>query len=134
MWAKKAGEKEEWTFVSDQLSEHKPSVEGINPDDIMSYKDYLDRNFPSGTPEQDLARNTKLLNFARPGNPGAKFKGPYEKMLKALTLPKAVKDELGINDDAVGDSYILQNQPVIETTEDGEDSGKKGAASSEEDD
>jgi hypothetical protein len=134
MWAKKAGEKEEWTFVSDQLSEHKPSVEGINPDDIMSYKEYLDRNFPSGTPEQDLARNTKLLNFARPGNPGAKFKGPYEKMLKALSLPKAVKDELGINDDAVGDSYILQNLPVIETTEEGEDSGKKGAASSEEDD
>lgn len=38
MFAKKAGDKEEWTYVSDQLTETKPSVEGINADDIMSYR------------------------------------------------------------------------------------------------
>jgi hypothetical protein len=38
MWAKKAGEKEEWTYVSDQLSEHKPTVEGILPEEIFTYR------------------------------------------------------------------------------------------------
>jgi hypothetical protein len=54
-------------------------------------------------------RFQKLLAFGRPGNPGAKFKGPYEKILKALTLPKTVKEELGINDDATGDNFVVQN-------------------------
>lgn len=31
-------------------------------------------------------------------------------MLKALTLPKTVKEELNIQDENVGDAYILQNQ------------------------
>jgi hypothetical protein len=48
-----------------------------------------------------------LLAFAKPGNPGAKFKGPFEKMLKALTLPKTVREEMGITDDSVGDQFIL---------------------------
>lgn len=74
----------------------------------MSYKEYLDRYFPAGvSSEGDLARNGKLLNFGKPGNPGAKFKGPFEKMIKALSLPKTVKEELGINDETVGDNYIL---------------------------
>jgi hypothetical protein len=108
MWAKKAGEKEEWTYVTDQLLDHKPTVEGINSEDIMSYREYLDRYFPAGQGvEGDLARNTKLLNFGKAGNPGAKFKGPFEKMIKALSLPKTVKEELGINDETVGDAYIL---------------------------
>lgn len=63
-----------------------------------------------------LARNTKLLNFAKPGNPGAKFKGPFEKMMKNLTLTKAVKDELGLQDEAIGDAFILENKPVVATT------------------
>lgn len=50
-----------------------------------------------------LARNTKLLNFARQGNPGAKFKSTFEKAIKALTISKTVKEELGIQDEAVGD-------------------------------
>ncbi len=44
-------------------------------------------------------RNQKLLNFTKPGNPGVKFKNHFEKMLKALSLPKAAKDELGITVD-----------------------------------
>ena len=69
-----------------------------------------------------LTRNTKLLNFTKPGNPGTKFKGPFEKMIKQLTLPKGVKEELNIQDENIGDSFILSNKPVVETrTEDGED-------------
>ena len=41
-------------------------------------------------------RNTKLLNFAKPGNPGAKFKSPFEKMMKAMSITKPVREELGI--------------------------------------
>ena len=41
-----------------------------------------------------------MLNFAKPGNPGAKFKNHLEKMLKSLTLPKAAKEELRLSDDA----------------------------------
>ena len=46
-----------------------------------------------------INRNQKLINFTKPGNPGVKFKNHYEKMIKALTLPKAAKDELGIQVD-----------------------------------
>lgn len=47
-----------------------------------------------------VLRNIKLANFAKPGNPGSKFKAHYEKMMKNLMLPKAAKEELGITDDA----------------------------------
>jgi hypothetical protein len=43
-------------------------------------------------------------------------------MIKQLTLPKGVKEELNIQDDNIGDSFILSNKSVVETkTEDGED-------------
>jgi len=35
-----------------------------------------------------------LLSFAKPGGLASKFKNTYEKMLKALTLPKGAKEEL----------------------------------------
>lgn len=41
-----------------------------------------------------------MINFAKPGNPGAKFKNHFEKMLKTLSLPKGARDELGIAEDA----------------------------------
>jgi hypothetical protein len=98
----------------------------------MSYSEYLDRYFPAGqSAEGDLARNTKLLTFGKPGNAGAKFKGPFEKMIKALSLPKAVREDLGINDETVGDAYILENRPVVDVQD--EDSAKKGAGSEEDD-
>lgn len=37
--------------------------------------------------------------FPKPGNPGAKFKNVYEKMIKSLTLPKAAQEELRISAD-----------------------------------
>ena len=40
------------------------------------------------------------LNFAKPGSPGVKFKNHFEKMVKGLSLPKSVKEELRITDDA----------------------------------
>ena len=45
-------------------------------------------------------RHNKLLNFTKPGFPGVKFKNHFEKMIKGLTLPKSVKEELRITDDA----------------------------------
>jgi hypothetical protein len=39
------------------------------------------------------------MNFAKPGNPGAKFKNHFEKMVKSLSLPKAAKEELRITDE-----------------------------------
>lgn len=96
-------------------------------EEVMSYREYLDRILPLKTVDQvadakernrlnadnELQRNTRLINFARPGNPGAKFKGPFEKMMKAIALPKGVKEELNILDDNVGDAYVLQNQPSV---------------------
>jgi hypothetical protein len=40
-------------------------------------------------------------NFAKPGNPGAKFKNQLEKIIKCINLPKAARDELGIGDDGL---------------------------------
>ncbi len=38
MFAKKPTDKEDWTYVYDQLTETKPVVEGIESSAIMSYK------------------------------------------------------------------------------------------------
>ena len=110
----------QWTYVSDQLTEIRPVLED-SKEEVMSYIEYLNRILPLKSAEEipdakeraranadnELQKNTKLLNFARPGNPGAKFKGPFEKMMKAIALPKGVKEELNILDDNVGDNYIL---------------------------
>ena len=37
-----------------------------------------------------------MINFAKQGNPGSKFKNVAERMRKALFLPKNVKEELGV--------------------------------------
>jgi hypothetical protein len=71
------------------------------------------------------------LNFAKPGSPGAKFKGPFEKMMKALTLPKPVKDDLGIQDEAIGDAFILENKSVV--AEESSESSKKDNEDGDED-
>jgi len=42
-----------------------------------------------------------MSQFAKPGGPGAKFKNTLEKMLKALTLPKGAREELGIGEDMI---------------------------------
>ena len=116
----------QWIYVSDQLTEIRPVIEG-SQEQVLSYKEYLDRFFPLKTAkdipdanerahansENEMQRNIRLLSFAKPGNPGAKFKGPFEKMMKGLNLPKGVKEELNINDDNIGDNYILQNQPTV---------------------
>lgn len=68
------------------------------------------------------------MTFAKPGRHGAKFKGPFEKMMKSLSIPKPVKEELGIteeaeldrlqtrilNDEPVADHFILQNKPAVD--------------------
>ncbi len=41
-------------------------------------------------------------------------------MLKALALPKNVKEELNILDDNVGDAYVLSNQLSVPRKEDSE--------------
>lgn len=46
-------------------------------------------------------REKLQAQFARPGGPGAKFKNQLEKMIKALTLPKGAREELGIDNDGV---------------------------------
>ena len=41
-----------------------------------------------------MIRKDRIVSFAKPGNPGAKFKNTFEKMMKVLTLPKGAKEEL----------------------------------------
>ena len=38
-----------------------------------------------------------IEQFVKPGNPGAKFKKSYDKMLAKLELPKHVKDQIGVS-------------------------------------
>ena len=65
---------------------------------MISYKDFLDRYYPTkggSDAEQNAAIQVdRLLSFARPGGLGAKFKNTYEKMQRALNLPKGAKEEL----------------------------------------
>jgi len=83
--------------------------------------DYLNETMPNqkledGTddPEIKEQREKLVLNFAKPGSPGSKFKNQYEKMNKCLTLPKGAKEELGISDDDnnKGSPMKVQTQQV----------------------
>ncbi len=47
--------------------------------------------------EQKKKRNEKIEQFVKPGNPGAKFRKIYDKMLARLELPKHVKEQLGLS-------------------------------------
>jgi len=66
--------------------------------------------------EQKKKVNEKTGAFVKPGNPGAKFKKIYDKMLMKLELPKHVKDQLGISGPAVSasPSEIDPQNPVKE--------------------
>ena len=58
--------------------------------------------------------------FAKPGNPGAKFKNQTEKLLKCLNLPKGAREELGISEDGTmgGDDDEEEKQSEAENDED----------------
>lgn len=43
---------------------------------------------------QRAKMDEKLDQFVKPGNPGAKFKKAYDRMLAKLDLPKHVKDQV----------------------------------------
>ena len=82
--------------------------EGENDDNIVAYQDFLDTRYPrqkledgSYDPATEETRSKLQAQFARPGGPGAKFKNQLEKMLKALTLPKGAREELGIGEDGI---------------------------------
>ena len=73
-------------------------------------------------------RKHKILTFAKPGNPGSKFKNQQEKILKCLSLPKGAKEELGITGE--GENLIK----VEDTPEkgQGEESKRRGDGDGEE--
>ena len=58
--------------------------------------------------------------FAKPGNPGAKFKNQTEKLLKCLNLPKGAREELGISEDGTmgGDDEETKQQSDVDNDED----------------
>lgn len=60
----------------------------------------LSKHFKSLTNGRET-RSKLQANFAKPGNPGAKFKNALEKIIKCINLPKAARDELGIGDDGM---------------------------------
>jgi len=92
-----------WHLAFDQLSWDKPANAPIDKEtgsaiDLRSYDDYLNEAFPimegGNIVQNKNIHIDRLLSFARPGGPAAKFKNIQEKMLKALNLPKGAKEEL----------------------------------------
>jgi hypothetical protein len=51
-----------------------------------------------------------MNSFPKPGNPGAKFKNHYEKMLKALALPKGAKEELDFSAEIA--EKVINGEPL----------------------
>ncbi len=102
-----------WVCACDSLSLNPPG------EDMISYRwglgmngrDYLKEQFPKKNVQEepdagkrkeynDSQRHKiseKLALFIKPGNPGAKFKKVYDKMLANLELPKHVKEQLGLS-------------------------------------
>ena len=99
-----------WSLYHDQLSSEKPEVpvpdegegEDEEPIDLINYRDFLQQYvFPTTVDEatnveNQTAMEQAMINFAKQGSPGSKFKNVAEKMRKALFLPKNVKEELGV--------------------------------------
>lgn len=92
-----------WQLAYDQLSWVKPENAPKDKEtgeaiDLRSYDEYLHEAFPiegsDNTNQNKAIHVDRLLSFARPGGPAAKFKNIQEKMLKALNLPKGAKEEL----------------------------------------
>jgi hypothetical protein len=66
-------------------------------------------------------RSKLQANFAKPGNPGAKFKNQSEKLIKCMNLPKAARDELGIGEDGVMPGFSEQSSHHKEAHNDEEE-------------
>jgi hypothetical protein len=96
-----------WTLAYEQFSPDQPE------EDLMSYYNFLQLEYThrtelneEETPEQlveankqiDEQKREKLLTFAKPGNPGSKFKSQVDKINRATYLPKNVRENLGLND------------------------------------
>ena len=97
-----------WHLAYDQLSWRKPEYVQVKDKetgelvtvDVISYKEFLDQYYPSKESEQNAAiQLDRLSSFARPGGLGSKFKNTYEKMQRALNLPKGAKEELNYGPD-----------------------------------
>mmetsp|Transcript_25410 Transcript_25410/g.19147 ORF Transcript_25410/g.19147 Transcript_25410/m.19147 type:complete len:103 (+) Transcript_25410:211-519(+) len=98
------------------MSVDRPPKPEEEDQELISYRQYLDIMYPLKRKEEvadaqernrlnaenETIRLNKITNFAKPGNPGVKFKNVFEKMIKSLTLPKAAKEELGISEDIGG--------------------------------
>ena len=112
-----------WVAAYDALSWDKPQLPASdteNPDEIMSYYQFLKEYYPKDDPEHG-AQNAKLFDdrlhsFSYPGAPGAKFKHAREKMSKCLSLPKGAKEELNYPQEIV--DKILNGLPLWEERKD----------------
>jgi len=83
----------------------------------MNYYEYLKMYWPIKGEEAEQNRaitSDRLQSFPRPGGLGSKFKNHYEKMLKALALPKGAKEELDFPIEVV--DKVLNGQPLWEET------------------
>ena len=129
----------EWSLAHDQLSSTKPSVlshfdslPATNFDFVVAtYYDYIDAKLPlresyseTEMKERKATRALMTLQFVSKEGLGSKFKGTYDRLMKALALPKGAKEELGIvgdhGMDALGESErsIHQNQDEQQDEED----------------
>ena len=123
-----------WVLIHDQLSWTKPLIEG--GEDLVSYYDYLKEAFPTKdhpNADQNKAILADRLNdFAKAGNPGAKFKNTQEKMLKCLTLPKGASEELNfpleIKEKILNGEPLWDASPERRAEEGGEDDEPEEAA------
>lgn len=106
-WGRKFQLNEEWKWelCHDQLSQERPehfnllaNLPEIDQEfQVCNYEEFL-RVKCAGEESSIEERQAALrMNFVKPGNPGSKFKSTFEKMLKQLTLPKAVRDNMGIS-------------------------------------
>jgi hypothetical protein len=62
---------------------------------------------------QRVKIDEKLDLFVKQGNPGAKFKKVFDRMLAKLDLPKHVKDQLGVPQAVVQPAEKAQDAPKV---------------------
>jgi hypothetical protein len=132
-----------WELAHDQLTFSEPescnmlaslpALEEGQESKIATYQDWMDAQFPSlagsatdeERAERDELRRSMQMKFAQPGGQGTKFKNTFEKMCKAVLLPKGAKDELGITGDQMDPA---EPEPADEDRPEGEESEDEAAA------
>jgi hypothetical protein len=113
-WGVLDTESGEWVLESEQPTLNAPDKS------MISYTQYIREKFPNSSDVEDektQAENSELQTkakhrFTAKGEPGQKFRGVYDQLVKNMTVPNGVKKGYGIEKVRVNETELPQDPNV----------------------